>query len=99
MYKRQIQQAWQTGKRFVQSGWNNAVKIAGTLDRGVGIAKRLFGALNPAIQDLGGGSLNRGIMDAFQNYDDGRAEAMQGYNNVQTQLSRVRRAVPEIDLS
>jgi hypothetical protein len=98
MYKRQIQEGWRSAKRFVQTGWNHATKLAGSLDRGVGIAKRLFGALNPAIEDLGGSQISKGIMSAFQNYDDGRAEAMQGYNNVQTQLSRVRRAVPEIDL-
>ena len=98
MYKRQIQQAWRTGKRFVQTGWHNAVKIAGSLDRGMGIAKRLFSALSPAIEDLGGSQVNRAAMGAFQQYDDGRAQAMNLNNNVQTQLSRVRRAVPEINL-
>ena len=98
MYKRQFQQAYSTGKRWVQTGWTNAVKFAGQFDKHVGIAKRLFSALAPAIEDMGGAGVNKGVMSAFQNYDSGRAEAMQGYNNVQTQLSRVRRAVPEIDL-
>ena len=99
MYHRQIQEAWKHGKKFVQSGWHGAVKFAGHIDRHIGIAKRLFGALNQGIEDLGGSSVNRGIMDAFGAYDTGRAEAMQGYNQVQSQLSKVRRAVPEIDLS
>ena len=98
MYKQKLQQAYSTGKRWVQTGWTSAVKFAGHFDRHVGIAKRLFGALSPAIEDLGGGAVNRGIVGAFRDYDDGRAEAIRGYNNVQTQLSRVRRAVPEIDL-
>ena len=96
--KRQFHEAWRTGKRFVQTGWSNVQKVASSLDRGMGIAKRLFGALNPAIEDMGGTAVSKGIMSAFQNYDDGRAEAMQGYNNVQTNLSRIRRAVPEINL-
>ena len=62
------------------------------------MGKRIYGALQPAIQDLGGTDVNRAIMGGIGRYEQGRDEVI-GYNNkVQAQLSRLRKAVPEIDL-
>ena len=78
--------------------WNHAVKIAGDIDRGFGVAKRLYGALHPAIETLAGGNVNRAIMGGFQKFDQAKADAMSGYNMVESQMNRIKRAVPEIGL-
>lgn len=78
--------------------WNNAVKFAGQIDSAFHVGKRIYGALQPTIQDLGGANVNRAIMSGIGKYEQGRNEVL-GYNNkVQTQLSRLRKAVPEIDM-
>ena len=50
------------------------------------------------IQDIGGSSATRAIMQGIGRYEQGRDQVMGQYNNVQSTLSRLRRAVPEIDL-
>ena len=78
--------------------WNHAVKIAGDIDKGFGVAKRLYGALHPMIEDLGGSCVNKAIMVGFSKFDQAKADAMGGYNMVESQMNRIKRAVPEINL-
>ena len=78
--------------------WNGAVKWAGQIDHAMSIGKRIYGALQPAIQDMGGGDINRAVMSGIGRYEQGRNEILGHHNNVQAQLSRIRRAVPELDL-
>ena len=75
--------------------WNHAVKIAGQIDHSFSVAKRLYGAIQPAIQDYGG--LNQGIMRGISAYESGRKDVMSGYNQVQAMQSRIKKAVLEID--
>ena len=56
MWQKQFQDAWRVGKRTVANMWNHAVKFAGDLDSGVRFTKRLFGALHPMLEDMGGGA-------------------------------------------
>ena len=95
---RQLHDAWQHGKRTVGHMWNHAVKWAGQIDHAMGVGKRIYGALQPAIQDLGGGDINRAIMGGIGNYEKGRNEFLGHHNKVQAQLSQLRRAAPELDL-
>ena len=97
MIGRHLQEAYHQGKRTVANVWNHAVKFAGQLDHGFGVAKRLYGALQPAIQDLGGSQINQGIMRGFGAYEQGRNQALSGFNQVQAMQSRIKKAVPEID--
>ncbi len=62
------------------------------------VSKRIFGALQPAIQDMGGGDINRAVMGGIGRHEQGRNEIMGQHNQVQATLSRLRRAAPEIDL-
>ena len=78
--------------------WNHAVKFAGQLDHATGVGKRIYGALLPAIQDMGGGDINRAVMGGIGRYEQGRNEVMGHHNQVQAHLSRLRRAAPELDL-
>ena len=78
--------------------WNHAVKWAGDIDHAFHVSKRIFGALQPALEDLGGGNINKAVMSGIGRYEQGRNEVMGGYNNVQATLSRLRRAAPELDL-
>ena len=52
--------------------WNHTDKNAGQIDNIMGLGKRVFGALQPAIQDMGGGSYNNAIMSGISKYEQGR---------------------------
>jgi hypothetical protein len=78
--------------------WNHAVKWAGQIDHAMGVGKRVFGALQPAIQDIGGSNINRAVMEGIERYEQGRNEILGHHNQVQAHLSRLRRAAPELDL-
>ena len=97
MIQKQLHEAFHQGKRTIGNMFNHAVKWAGQIDQAFNVGKRIYGALQPAIQDLGGADVNSAIMGGIGRYEQGRNEIM-GYNNkVQAQLSRLRKAVPEID--
>ena len=64
----------------------------------MGVGKRVFGALQPAIQDMGGSQLSGAVMQGIGHYERGRNEIMGQHNKVQAQLSHLRRAAPELDL-
>ena len=95
---RQLHDAWQHGKRTIGHLWNHAVKFAGQLDHAMGVGKRIYGALQPAIQNMGGGNENRAVMGGIGRYEQGRNDIMGQHNQVQAHLSRLRRAAPELDL-
>ena len=95
MISRHLQQAYHQGKRTVANIWSTSLKWAGQIDHGFSVAKRLYGALQPAIQEFQG--LNQGIMKGISAYESGRKDVMSGYNQVQAMQSRIKKAVPEID--
>ena len=98
MWQRHLHDAFHQGKRTVGNMWNTATKWAGQIDHAFGVGKRLYGALQPMIQDIGGGGVNRAVMQGIGNYERGRNEVLGHHNSVQSTLSRLRRAVPEIGL-
>ncbi len=98
MWQRSLHDAWHHGKRTVGNMWNHAVKWAGQIDQAMSVSKRMFAALHPAIEDLGGGDINRVMMHGFKQYDQGRHDIVGLHNNVEATLSRLRRAAPEMDL-
>ena len=98
MWKKHLQDAWTTGKRVVRDSWSHAVRMAGDIDHGVRFTKRLFGALHPLLEDLGGAHVGRGVVQAFGHYERGRDQVLGHHNQVQAHLSRIRKAVPEISL-
>ena len=98
MWHRHLQDAVHHGKRTISKMFNEGVKFIGHLDRGMDTAKRLYGALHPLISQVGGQKTTGAIMDVFSGYDRGKAETMGAYNNVQSQLNRIRMAAPEIGL-
>ena len=87
---------WKNAKRIIGDGWHAGLKIAGRIDRGMNVGRRLIGALSPAIQAMGGNM--QALEDGFGKYDQTRGQVVSGINNVQTMHSRLKRAVPEIDL-
>ena len=98
MWQRNLQDAWHHGKRAVGNAFNHAVKWAGQIDHAMGLDKRIFSALQPAIQDMGGTQINRAMMQGISGYEQGRNEIMGQHNQVQAHLSRLRQATPELDL-
>jgi hypothetical protein len=87
---------WKNAKRIIGDSWHAGLKIAGQIDRGVNVGRRMVGALSPAIQAMGGNM--KALDDGFAKYDQSRNQVVSGINNVQTMHSRLKRAVPEIDL-
>ncbi len=53
MIQKQLQEAFQHGKRTIGNMFNHAVKWAGQIDQAFNVGKRIYGALQPAIQDMG----------------------------------------------
>ena len=98
MIHKYFQDAFKTGKRTIGNMWNHAVKFAGDLDHGMKVGKRLFGALDPLLQDMGAGQTSRAIVQGFGQYERGRDGAIGMNNEVHAQLSRLRRSVPELEL-
>ena len=78
--------------------WNHAVKFAGQLDHAMGVGKRVFGALQPAIQDFGGSQFSGAVMQGIGHYERGRDQVIGQHNKVQAQLNHLRRAAPELDI-
>ena len=87
---------WRNAKRIIGDGWHAGLKIAGQIDRGMSVGRRLVGALSPAINAMGGNM--KALESGFTQYDQTRGQVVQGINNVQTMHSRLKRAVPESDL-
>ena len=56
--------------------WGHAVKWAGQIDHAVNVSKRIFGALHPAIQDMGGSQLSGAVMQGIGNYERGRDQVI-----------------------
>jgi hypothetical protein len=92
-----LQSHWKKAKRIIGDGWHSGLKIAGQIDRGMNVGRRLVGALSPAINAMGGGHM-KALEAGFTQYDQSRNQVVSGINNVQTMHSRLKRAVPEIDL-
>ena len=98
MIGRHLQDAFRTGKRTVAHIWNHATKFAGDIDKTMGVAKRIYGALDPLLREFGGANTSRAIVQGFGAYERGREEVVGQHNRVQSHLSRLRRAVPELEL-
>ena len=87
---------WKNAKRIIGDSWHAGLKIAGQIDRGMNVGRRLVGALSPAIQAMGGNM--KALDDGFSKYSATRAQVVEGINNVQTMHRRIQKAAPEIDL-
>jgi len=98
MWQHHLANAWHQGKKTIGHMFNHAVKWAGQLDHGVSVGKRLLGALDPLLQDVGAGNVSRAAIQGFGKYEQGREEVLGQHNKVQAHLSRLRRNVPELGL-
>ena len=98
MLQRHLQDAWRTGKKTIGNIWNHATKWAGDIDQTMKMGKRVFSALHPLLDEMGAGNTSRAIVQGFGQYERGRDEVVGHHNRVQSHLSRLRRAVPELGL-
>ena len=89
---------WRNAKRVIGDGFHGAVKLAGQLDAGMKIGRRLFGALQPALEQFAAPEHQKAIMSGFKQYDSTRSDVMEGYNHVEQHYNRIRRQVPELNL-
>ena len=94
----QLSRSWLKTKKVIGDTFNHAVRIGQGLDHGMRIGKRLLSAMSPIFDQYGGQNHMKSIMGGISAYDQGKADIMHGYNNIQTQYSRVQRQVPEINL-
>ena len=95
---RSLSSHWRDAKRVIGDGWNGAVKLAGQFDQGMRVSRRLFSALQPALDQFASPGHLKPVMDGFKKYDQTRSDMMDGYNNVEHHYNRIRRAVPELNL-
>ena len=93
-----FQEHFRQGKRTIGHIWHGAVKFAGQLDNAMNVGRRAFGALQPALQDLGASHVSGAVMQGFKAYDQGREKTLGLNNKVQSHLTRLRKAAPELDL-
>ena len=89
---------WRNAKRVIGDGWNGAVKLAGQFDQGMRVGRKLFGALQPALDQFAAPEHQKTIMAGFKQYDSTRSDIMNGYNQVEQAHNRIKRQVPELDL-
>ncbi len=93
-----LARGWHKTKRVIGDTWDHAVRIGAQMDHGMRIGKRLLASVAPILDHFGGGHHLKPIMSGIHAYDQGRADVLYGYNNVQTHLQRIRRQVPELQL-
>ena len=86
------------GKRVLGDTWHQAVKIGQGMDHGMRVGKRLLSAISPLLDQFGAGGATKSLMQGVQAYDDGRAQAMNGYTQLMAHHARIKRQVPEIGL-
>lgn len=91
-----IARSWQHTKNFAQRAWHHTTKLAGQLDHGMQLGKKILSAVSPLFDQLG---VNyRPAIQGFGAYDQGKAEVMNRFNNVQDHYMRIKRQVPELQL-
>ena len=95
---RSLHSHWQNAKRVIGDGWHGAVKLAGQFDRGMRMSRRLFGAIQPALDNVAGGAASTHMTNAFKAYDSTKSDVMSGYNQVEQMRNRIKRQVPELEL-
>ena len=66
-----LHEVYHHGKKTIGNMWNHATKFAGQIDHAMGIGKRIFSVLQPAIADMGGSSFNQSVMRGFSGYEQG----------------------------
>ena len=86
------------GKKVLGDTWHQAVKIGQGMDHGMRVGKRLLSAISPLLDQFGAGGAMKPLMQGVQAFDDGRAQAMNGYTNLMAHHARIKRQVPEIGL-
>ena len=94
----QLVRGWHKTKRVIGGTFNHAVRIGQNLDHGMKIGKRLLSSMSPLFDQYGGQNHMKSIMGGITAYDQGKADIMNGYNNVQSHYARIQRQVPEINL-
>ena len=93
-----LARGWHETKRFIGNAYHHTTKLASQLDTGMQIGKRLLASVEPLFSQFGGSHHLKPIMSGISAYDQGKADVMHGYNNIQTHLSRIRRQVPELQI-
>ena len=94
-----IQQGFQTGKRFLGHAYHEGKKFLSHIDNYAGIAKNVIGAVAPEVGSLGGpvgkvvGAAVGGGMQAIGAYDRLKSEAMHQHNQIANVGTAVKRGM------
>ena len=95
---RSIARGFAYGKKVLGDTWHQAVRIGQGADHAMRVGKRLIGAISPLLDQFGAGNATKSLMQGVQAYDDGRAQAVDGYTQLMSHHARIKRQVPEIGL-
>ena len=96
-------------KNFLGNAYNTTKKTLGSMDQIFGDAKKIYGAIQPAIQDLapqqlqgGLASMHGGVMKAVQGYenirnkiDDAEHQAVSKIGDVMSKVGGVQRKLQD----
>ena len=90
-----IARGWQSTKKLVATTWRHTTKIAGQIDHGMQLGRRILSAASPLLDQMGVNM--RPALQGIAAYDRGKMEVMNRFNNAQDHYQRIRRQVPELD--
>ena len=69
MWHKQLKQHWNKTKSFINQGYGHLKGWAKEIDRGAGIARKMFSLATPMLDDFGGGDFIKQGVDAIGKYD------------------------------
>ena len=89
-----VRGAWSNFKGMVGRGYHEAHKFANSVDRGLTVAKQIYGIVEPLISGLTGGIQNPGLMRALGTYEDIRSKAIAADTVGRDTLGRINQVAP-----
>ena len=97
-----VAQAFGNLKHHIGQTYHRTKHFLGQVDRGVHVAKKVYGVLAPVLDQFGGGNANRHIMKAIGGYEHLRNKVMDTHetvgNNVNQVVGHLKKKVPELGL-
>jgi hypothetical protein len=74
--KQTLTNAFHNTKKHLGSAYHHTKHVLGAIDHGVRIAKTVYGAISPYIDELGGGGIHKHAIKAIGDYENIRNKVM-----------------------
>ena len=94
--RHQVERAFKVAKGHLGSFYTGAKNVFSTVDNGFKIAKTVYGALAPYINEFAGGNaIHDQAMKTFKNYDEIKNKVLEKHNIAENAINDVRRGIRE----